>query len=567
MGEVVGAKPSYPEEGEIHPKGLPANICQPCLNEGNEINSHKFCIECNEYLCTSCIEAHNRFSTTKTHHLTENKLDLNFNQSINAGRCLYHMDRYLDHFCVSHDEYCCVSCLNTRHRSCQQKLSINEMSETVTDKDLADAEERKEKCIMKIEEVKKACKKGIDTLDIERQDAMNFLESFRTDLFVAFNNLHENNTATIERKYRTIRTKLEADLKTCSDMENNLEKGHVVLKCKDEAMHFINMRKLLRVTDMTQATAEAMSSDANVKHFQLTRSSLCLKILNQPELLIEIADRTRIYKETGISNILREFAIGIFYSEFYKSVYKEPSSLIIPLKESVFVYNTMKNISEEIDFPDLVSSVEKVKNNFFAALPNKGVVVCPTGNKNTQVVLKTNEPCIGIVKSSTSFYVTVRVEKTGQLRKYTSAGKLDDVLKSNEKGDSVFTDRIGEVKISKDEKKIYVVDTKTGIVIVSAKPYSLIKIISNVKEPQGIALIQAESMFILLSDGTVTQTTDDGKSFYNVIEKGTHIDMDSIGRKDYHSICWDGFATLFVIFSQSRNLKILQHQLNFKNEY
>lgn len=244
MEEVDGAKASCLEQGEIFQKGLHANICQPCLNEGKTTSSHRFCVECNEYLCTSCIEAHSRFSTTKTHHLTENKLDLNFNQSINAGRCFYHTDKYLDHFCTSHNEFCCVSCLNTRHRSCQQKLSINEISATVTDEDLADVEKRNEKCLMKIKEVKEECTKGIDMLDVERQDALNFLGSLRADLFAAFNNLHENNIATIERKYKTIRTKLQADLKTCSDMEKNLEKGYVALKCEEKSMQFINIRKL-----------------------------------------------------------------------------------------------------------------------------------------------------------------------------------------------------------------------------------------------------------------------------------------------------------------------------------
>jgi hypothetical protein len=103
-------------------------------------------------------------------------------------------------------------------------------------------------------------------------------------------------------------------------------------------------------------------------------------------------------------------------------------------------------------------------------------------------------------------------------------------------------------------------------VIVSAKPFSLMKIISNVKEPKGIALIQAESMFILLSDGKVTQTIDDGKTFYTVIEKGTLIETRRV-ETNYHSICWDGFSTIFIICSQGSNLKILQHQLNFRNEY
>lgn len=317
---------------------------------------------------------------------------------------------------------------------------------------------------------------------------------------------------------------------------------------------------------MTKATSEAMAIDSHVKHFNLTRSSLCLKILKQPELLIESADHIRIYGRTGTYNILREVAVYPLNITFCRSVFKHPSSLIIPLIKTVFLYDTMRKVSQEIDFPDLVSSVEKLKDKYVAALPDKGVVICPTGNNKMQMVLKTHEPCIGIVKSSASFYVTVRVGKVGQLRKYTSEGKLDDVLKSNEKGDSVFTDNIGEVKISKDEKKIYVVDTVTGIVIVSAKPFSLMKIISNVKEPKGIALIQAESMFILLSDGKVTQTIDDGKTFYTVIEKGTLIETRRV-ETNYHSICWDGFSTIFIICSQGSNLKILQHQLNFRNEY
>ncbi|XP_060582124.1 uncharacterized protein LOC132738601 [Ruditapes philippinarum] len=386
-------------------------------------------------------------------------------------------------------------------------------------------------------------------------------------MLAAINNICENSTVTLEKKYTTIRSKLEADLKICSDMENSLEKRNIAFKFKETATQFINMRKLLRLTNMTEATAEAMANDIDIKYFKLMRSSLCLKILKQPELLIEFADHIRIYEETERSYTLHQVAIKHsdidINIELHRSVYKQSSRLMIPLEKSVLVYDTMRKVSQEIEFPDLVSSVETVNNNVCGALPNKGVVVCPTENKKMRMVLKTHESCIGIVKSSGlfgCFYVTVRLEKVGQLRKYTSEGKLDDVLKSNEKGDTVFTYEIGEVKLSKDEKKIYVVDTVTGIVIVSVKPFSLMKIISNVKKPIGIALIQAESMFILLSDGKVTQTIDDGKTFYTVIEKG------NIGEK-YHSICWDGFDTIFVICSQDSTLYIQHHQLNFKKEY
>ncbi|XP_060553297.1 uncharacterized protein LOC132714426 [Ruditapes philippinarum] len=572
LTEVGGAYLDFTDNADSFKKQKPENLCQPCLNEGNIANGHSFCVECNEYLCMACIRAHNRFSTTKSHHLSEYKSQMKFNKSVNAGTCLYHTDKYLDQFCVQHDEFCCISCSHTRHRSCKPKLDVNEMSIKVTDEGLSDIKERKERCLTKIQEVKEACTNSIDMLVVKREDAIHFLGTIQSDLFAAFNSLQQNHTEAIERKYKEIRGKLEADLKTCNEMENSLKDGDIPLQYKEKSMQFIKMKMLLREISVIEETANAINGDVEAEHFNLMRSSVCLTILKQPNVLVDFADNVRIYKETGTANILHTVTLDAD-DGFYKSVYKQPSDLIVPLQKSILVFDTMKNMSQIINCPDIVSSVESVEKTFFAALPNRGQVIYPTENTKTQLVLQTNEPCIGIVKSSNDFYVTVVSGMHGQLRKYTGTGKLDDVLKSNESGKHIFTKNIGEVKLSKNEKNVYVVDSTTGIVIVSAKQFNVMKIVSNARSPKSIALIEAEGMFILHSNGEVSQTIDEGSTFNTIIEGETIEESQRISRKRskhnrpskqkrYYSICWDGFTSLYVIYSHELSLNIRKHQLS-----
>ena len=88
------------------------------MNGHEEKNAIKFCIECNIFMCHQCFNHHKGLFNDK-HHL----LDITENDdNIFTGLCTEenHSNK-LDHFCKTHNQLCCISCIGTngKHNNCQ----------------------------------------------------------------------------------------------------------------------------------------------------------------------------------------------------------------------------------------------------------------------------------------------------------------------------------------------------------------------------------------------------------------------------------------------------------------
>ncbi|XP_052790300.1 uncharacterized protein LOC128224492 isoform X1 [Mya arenaria] len=97
--------------------------CEPC-KLGNKLqDAKKFCLECNEYLCESCIILHQRTKLTKTHlpialELVEEQSKLSDEIFIECELCkLGNKRQDAKRFCPECNEYLCESCIILHQRT------------------------------------------------------------------------------------------------------------------------------------------------------------------------------------------------------------------------------------------------------------------------------------------------------------------------------------------------------------------------------------------------------------------------------------------------------------------
>ena len=45
--------------------------CDPCKDEGHQLKASGFCVDCNDYLCTECHQAHKRHKLSRHHVLKD----------------------------------------------------------------------------------------------------------------------------------------------------------------------------------------------------------------------------------------------------------------------------------------------------------------------------------------------------------------------------------------------------------------------------------------------------------------------------------------------------------------
>ncbi|XP_052778856.1 uncharacterized protein LOC128216336 [Mya arenaria] len=158
--------------------------CEPCLSDGQRRNIEGFCIECNEYLCHSCLDARRKIRALKTHHIRRGediprKKPNNLIQISSESSCHVHTDNKITSFCKSHKQLCCDQCVILGHKVCTDIKAIGIYSKEFVNsedfktafqmlKDLQSAYTAKKKeANMNLEEVDRYYHKAMETFKAE----------------------------------------------------------------------------------------------------------------------------------------------------------------------------------------------------------------------------------------------------------------------------------------------------------------------------------------------------------------------------------------------------------------
>lgn len=89
--------------------------CTPCWVDGTRNEAIKYCPECREFLCETCIRYHRRMSATREHKLMD-KNEIRQADTTDMVKCEYHPDRDVEMYCGTHDMVYCLKCIANNHR-------------------------------------------------------------------------------------------------------------------------------------------------------------------------------------------------------------------------------------------------------------------------------------------------------------------------------------------------------------------------------------------------------------------------------------------------------------------
>lgn len=95
--------------------------CDICESRKATTDAIIWCSECDQYLCTQCSE-HHSISKASEKHFTQSVQDyLNLPDFLRSlrNRCEDHGWKF-EFLCPTHDELCCLQCLQNKHKECEQ---------------------------------------------------------------------------------------------------------------------------------------------------------------------------------------------------------------------------------------------------------------------------------------------------------------------------------------------------------------------------------------------------------------------------------------------------------------
>ena len=103
------------------------DLCPACELDGEYRHVVKFCLDCNQSICQSCVDSHRRIKQIQIHKLVDNKKEeaVKIAKTLSASMtCPNHAGKTVEFICFEHDAFCCSTCATVSHRRCQEVEEI-----------------------------------------------------------------------------------------------------------------------------------------------------------------------------------------------------------------------------------------------------------------------------------------------------------------------------------------------------------------------------------------------------------------------------------------------------------
>jgi hypothetical protein len=109
------------------PLGMSLNTsCDPCTRIDENCPATKWCVDCEDALCISCVKSHKGSRVSMTHHVIDIEAISTLPDEVLTiqTKCSKHPDFIMDFFCNQHHVICCRKCMSEDHRSCDKVMPL-----------------------------------------------------------------------------------------------------------------------------------------------------------------------------------------------------------------------------------------------------------------------------------------------------------------------------------------------------------------------------------------------------------------------------------------------------------
>ncbi|XP_052779796.1 uncharacterized protein LOC128217027 [Mya arenaria] len=269
---------------------MESKLCDPCRFDETEEKATGFCVDCVEYLCSTCSRDHRRNKITRTHTILKDE-DMpsdvsSFTTMKTMIKCKVHPDRTVEYKCSTHNELICVSCFTKAHRQCQ---TIDELTFEITKKQLESVAQRTKRLQKEIQECGDARLRMTKMLNENlvklEKDCDQHAEGMKERIDTLNKKLKENIRTTIGVQVSSN----EGDIDAMSSLQNVLS---TKLKLVNDTQKYGNASEQEAVFKWTETNLKEVESQ--VQSYKKTQSKL-YKFLPHPSLE-KLSDLGQIYE-------------------------------------------------------------------------------------------------------------------------------------------------------------------------------------------------------------------------------------------------------------------------------
>ncbi|XP_076108678.1 uncharacterized protein LOC143076716 isoform X1 [Mytilus galloprovincialis] len=305
--------------------------CNPCSRRDVESKSTSWCIDCEEGLCSKCLEDHQAIKLTGSHHVIDMKEQISpeYYEMLSTSNCKWHHDLQQDVVCKDHDVICCRQCFQTSHKSCKNVCHLNRAAKGIKQSDWL------KKLGHDLKEMAKVSHKIIEERRVSKEELKNQIKKIKKAV------------SNIKSKFIQHIDDLEKDLLSelaTVDKDGEEESG----KEKQELM---NMEKEVQADQTALEFVTANGSESQIYSFVQNQSE---KLKERVKKLQKIPPNSKVNIELHEASHEIEGIKSLGYLSVNYEKVTNPLSV-----ESLIDNDESLSRTESKDFPNLTLEKEK----------------------------------------------------------------------------------------------------------------------------------------------------------------------------------------------------------------
>ena len=446
-------------------------ICDPCSEKNKRLVAEKYCLDCEEKLCTECAEWHLRCKAFKSHHVIDLSSVGSRIPPSSKINCEIHTDVQIDHFCSQHDVVCCRACLSDRHRSCESVLPLDSASKDVKNSSLlSDTLEEQEfmtETLQKIEqnrdENQKLLKQKksliIKQISAAKSKVLKYLDEIEERLISEVGSVQEKNEEKINKEKQEI-CQLTSILK---DNKQELEflKGH-----GSNNQLFLTLRKQItniqktdkKIHDMTSTINEIDMEFEEIKNVNIETFGSLSQItrpcpIKYKSMKVQHQQVQQDRRQT-LTEFIKEGEVNLKHGEQYlltdMAVTYDNKLLLCNCDDDdpkVYIYKDYKTYEDEISLtsPPYRITVVPCTDKAVVTLPwDNSIQFINTTNNTKDNKIDIGEKCYGVTAVKDKIYISgkdkILILNTdgSRVREITTDGGVNYNVLYNERNDQLL---------------------------------------------------------------------------------------------------------------------------------
>ena len=496
--------------------------CSPCVREKKLIESTSFCKDCNEKLCSQCVQFHKKFQVLRTHaivnivdHLAVKEAKKVEKKKIHKVdvRCKHHRGKLIEMYCPEHDEVGCKVCMAINHKGCGKAEYVVDKCEGILHgNELMTVKKDLHSIKIQVADLKLQRKGDLKRLTAEKDKILHTLSEFRKTVNEILDKLEKEVKEKLHKKFDEDSSMIKNDINKCEEQvaktESLLEKlrtgpeSHVFVHMKADARTNLRGGEKVATSVMGHLGREGVhyTIDEEVKswfkeltslgRFDHELGSYTGALVGNFELTLEsdVVKTECIYNGSAVIPDNRSYRGRTVVADW-----KNKRLKLLDKSYRVIAHCDLTGVPygvSGIDSGQLIVSLRDDKVIQFVSVDHK----LKPGRK-----FKIDEFCRGIAYHDEEIYVACGGgvgEDKGRLRVYNMIGEFVRVIDEDIHGKPIFSSP-KDIVINNDGTRIYVSDRDRGVIALGKS--GRVKYIFNdpaLKTAFGICTNEKDELFV-----------------------------------------------------------------------